>query len=296
MMRLKEMRAIAAPMASKIANAYIDFSKMTTLVVGLKFDIEGREVIGYGFNSNGRYGALGLLNERFGPRLVEASKVDGGKKLVNDTSGLICPFKCWDALMTNEKPGGHGERSVVVGTLDMAIWDAVAKAQNAPLWKLLSEQYNGGAHDNSVAVYAAGGYYYPGKGLKGLQDEMLSYIDRGYTNVKMKIGGLPTPGVCAARAGGQTVPEGALELDESRIRAVLDVLPPGSKLAVDANGRFDLQTAIRYGKMLQPFSDKIMWYEEAGDPLDYQLQADLSSKMDEIGSTIPMATGENLFS
>jgi D(-)-tartrate dehydratase len=35
--------------------------------------------------------------------------------------------------MTNEKPGGHGERSVAVGTLDMAVWDAVAKVEEKPL-------------------------------------------------------------------------------------------------------------------------------------------------------------------
>ena len=62
------------PIASSIRNAYIDFSKMTTSVVALVTDAvrEGRRVVGYGFNSNGRYGQGGLIRERFVPRIMEA--------------------------------------------------------------------------------------------------------------------------------------------------------------------------------------------------------------------------------
>ena len=45
---------------------------------------------------------------------------------MNKTENLD-PAKKWNRMMTNEKPGGHGERSVAVGTIDMAVWDAVAK-------------------------------------------------------------------------------------------------------------------------------------------------------------------------
>ena len=75
-------------------------------------------------------------------------------------------------MMKNEKPGGHGERSVAVGVLDMAVWDAVAKIEGKPLYRVLAERYRGGEIDERVFVYAAGGYYYPDKGLKGLQDEL----------------------------------------------------------------------------------------------------------------------------
>ena len=90
--------------------------------------------------------------------------------------------------MTNEKPGGHGERSVAVGTLDMAIWDATAKIAGKPLFRMLAEQ-KGREANPRVFVYAAGGYYYPGKDYGALRAEMRGYLDRGYTVVKMKIGG-----------------------------------------------------------------------------------------------------------
>lgn len=45
----------------------------------------------------------------------------------------------------------------------MAVWDAVAKIEGKPLYKLLAERYRNGVADDKVWVYAAGGYYYPGK-------------------------------------------------------------------------------------------------------------------------------------
>src|SRR3546814_3589645 len=83
--------------------------------------------------------------------------------------------------MTNEKPGGHGERSVAVGVLDMAVWDAAAKIAGVPLYRLLADRYRGGEADDRVFVYAAGGYYYPGKDQEGLRNEFRRYLDLGYT-------------------------------------------------------------------------------------------------------------------
>lgn len=268
-MRILEIREKTVSMASAIANAYIDFSKMTCSVVALITDVvrDGKPVVGYGFNSNGRYGQGSLMRERLLPRLMAADP----KTLVDDTGENLDPFRIWRTLMTNEKPGGHGERSVAVGTIDMAVWDAVAKIAGKPLYLLLADRYHGGKADSKVWVYAAGGYYYPGRDLTALKDEMRGYRNMGYQVVKMKIGGVP------------------LEEDIRRIEAVIEVVGDGKFLAVDANGRFDLETAIAYGKAMKPYG--LFWYEEAGDPLDYALQAELSRHYPN-----PMATGENLFS
>jgi D(-)-tartrate dehydratase len=268
-MRIVEIREKTVSIASAITNAYIDFSKMTCSVVALITDVvrDGKPVVGYGFNSNGRYGQGALMRERFFPRLMAANP----KSLVDEAGENLDPFRIWAALMTNEKPGGHGERSVAVGTIDMAVWDAVAKIAEKPLYRLLADRYRGGQADDKVWVYAAGGYYYPGKDMTALQNEMKRYRDLGYQVVKMKIGARP------------------IDEDVRRVEAVLAVVGDGKFLAVDANGRFDLDTAIAYGDALKPYG--LFWYEEAGDPLDYALQAELSKHYD-----LPMATGENLFS
>ncbi|SDC82411.1 L-alanine-DL-glutamate epimerase [Variovorax sp. CF079] len=268
-MKIIDIKEETKPIKSNIRNAYIDFSKMTLSLVAVVTDVirDGKPVVGYGFNSNGRYGQGSLIRERFRPRILEADPAS----LIDDKHDNLDPHKIWAAMMTNEKPGGHGERSVAVGTIDMAVWDAVAKIERKPLYQLLAERYGSGRAERKVFVYAAGGYYWPGQGIEGLEREMRSYLDRGYSVVKKKIGGA------------------SLAEDRKRIEAVLRLLGPGQKLAVDANGRFDLKTAIEYAKALSEYD--LFWYEEAGDPLDYALQAELAQHY-----RGPMATGENLFS
>src|SRR6201991_1860253 len=267
--RIIDVREVTKPISSPIRNAYIDFTKMTTSLVAVVTDVmrDGRRIIGYGFNSNGRYGQGGLIRERFAPRILTAEPTS----LVNDAGDNLDPHKIWATMFTNEKPGGHGERSVAIGTIDMAIWDAVAKIEGKPLFQLLADRYGNGTPDKKIFVYAAGGYYYPGQSHDQLKDEMRSYIDRGYTVVKKKIGGA------------------SLDEDLRRIDSILSVLGDGQKLAVDANGRFDLATAVRYAKALSQYD--LFWYEEAGDPLDFELQATLRNYYKN-----PMATGEDLFS
>src|SRR5215213_10779323 len=185
-MKIVDVRQTTVPIASTLKNAYIDFSKMDVSVVALVTDVkrDGRRVVGYGFNSNGRYGARGLLQDRFIPRLMEADP----QSLLTDDGENLDPHRIWSTLMTGEKPGGHGERSVAVGVIDMAVWDVVAKIEGKPLYRLLADRYRGGKHDEHVFVYAAGGYYQPGKDISALQDEMRGYLILGYDVVKIKIG------------------------------------------------------------------------------------------------------------
>jgi D(-)-tartrate dehydratase len=268
-MKILEIREKTIPISSPIRNAYIDFSKMTLSLVAVITDVmrDGKPVVGYGFNSNGRYGQGSLMRERFIPRILQADPTS----LVDETGANLDPHKIWNCMFSNEKPGGHGERSVAIGTIDMAVWDAVAKIAGKPLFQLLAERYGDGTVNRDIFVYAAGGYYHPGQNLEALKDEMRSYLDRGYTVVKKKIGGA------------------SLDEDLRRIDAVLSVLQDGQKLCVDANGRFDMDTAIAYAKALSQYD--LFWYEEPGDPLDFELQAVLRNYYDK-----PMATGEDLFS
>jgi L-alanine-DL-glutamate epimerase-like enolase superfamily enzyme len=267
--RIVDIREKTGALATTMRNAFIDFSQMTISLVAVVTDVvrDGKPVIGYGFNANGRYAQGGILRERLIPRILKADP----KSLLDAAGDNIDPFRVFAAMMTNEKPGGHGDRAVAVAALDMAVWDAVAKIAEKPMWKLLSERFNKGHADAKVLVYPGGGYYYPDGNMQKLKDEMQSYLDAGYSVVKMKIGAAD------------------LATDVKRIEAVIDVVGDGAKLAVDANGKFDLATAIAYGKAMAPYG--LFWYEEAGDPLDYALQAELAKHYG--GS---FATGENLFS
>ncbi|MBE3001378.1 mandelate racemase [Nocardiopsis sp. HNM0947] len=268
-MKIVSAHAGTIPISSSMRNAFIDFSTMDCTVLALVSDVvvDGEPLVGYGFSSNGRYNATAILNQRILPRLQNAPAEE-----LLDAGGGLSPARAWDVMMRNEKPGGHGERSVAVGVADMALHDLAAKAAGVPLYRWISDHYGDGAPDEDVFVYAAGGYYAPGKTTADLQDEMRGFLDAGYEVVKIKIGGAD------------------LAQDLERIEAVIDVLGgDGSRLMVDVNGKFDLDTALEYGRAIDRYG--LFWYEEVGDPLDYSLNAALSERYRN-----PIATGENLFS
>jgi D(-)-tartrate dehydratase len=267
--RIVDVRERSISLRSEIRNAWISFAEMDTSVVAVVTDVvrDGRLVVGFGFNSNGRYAASGIIRRRLIPRLLAAAP----ETLLDPAGENFDPQRIWETMMRNEKPGGHGERSVAVGAIDMAVLDLVAKIAGEPLYRHLAERSGSGEADEDVFVYAAGGYYYPGKGVRQLQDELRGYLDLGYTVVKLKIGGAP------------------LAEDLARVEAAIAVVGDGARVAVDANGRFDLATALAYAEALEPYG--LFWYEEAGDPLDFELQARLAEAY-----APPLATGENLFS
>ena len=268
-MKISSISEQTVSIASPIRNAVIDFSSMTISTVRIETDrmVDGKPLVGYGFTSNGRYGQSGILRERIIPRLLAAKP-----EALQDESGInLDPFKCWSVMMQNEKPGGHGERSVAVGAIDMAIWDLVAKVERMPLYRLLANRYNDGVADPTVKVYAAGGYYYPGEEEAKLQEELRGYLNMGFSAVKMKIGGAD------------------LATDLKRIEAALSVIGNGSALAIDANARFDLNTALAYAEAIEPYG--LRWYEEPVEVLDFDALSVVAE-----ASTTPIATGENIFS
>ena len=268
-MRIIDIREAAIPIKSELKNSSIDFSEMTTSVVAVITDVvrQGKKVVGFAFNSTGRYACGAQMRARFIPRILKADP----KSLINDAGDNFDPEKILAVMMQNEKSGGHSERSVGIGTIEVAIWDAIAKIEGKPLHRVLAERYNGGKVQDKVFCYVGGGWYAPGKTTKDLQDEMRRHLDAGYTMVKMKVGGM------------------ALADDVARVEAVKSLVGNRGELAVDANSKFGREEALSYAKALSPF--KLRWFEEPCDPLDYATLTEISDNYD--GA---LSTGENLFS
>jgi L-alanine-DL-glutamate epimerase-like enolase superfamily enzyme len=268
-MRILDIRETAVPIHSRMSNSSFDFSEMTTSVVAVVTDVKrnGRPVVGFAFNSTGRYACGGPMRARFIPRILEADP----DTLLDATGENIDPEKVLACMMQREKAGGHSERSIPIGTIEVAVWDAVAKIADKPLHRLLAERYNDGRVAEKVFCYVGGGWYAPGQTFADVQDEMRRHLDAGYTLVKMKVGGLP------------------LADDVRRVSAVLEVVAPRGKLAVDANCKFGRDEALAYARALAPLG--LAWFEEPCDPLDYALTAELAATY-----APPLATGENLFS
>ncbi|MCY1209781.1 D(-)-tartrate dehydratase [compost metagenome] len=269
-MRITAIRETAIPLQGNLSNSLVNFAEHTVSLVALVSDTvrNGRPVIGYAFDSIGRYAQPGLLRERFIPRLLAAPP----QALLNEAGTAFDPGRASAVMMRNEKPGGHGDRAAAVGALELAFWDLNAKLRDEPAYRGIARHVGRAAGDGAAQVYAAGGYYYDGgDAVRRLKDEFRAYRDQGFVKFKMKIGGA------------------TLSEDLARIDAALAVAGEGANLAVDANGRFDLETALAYARALEPYG--LRWYEEIGDPLDYALNSRIAQSY-----AGPIATGENLFS
>lgn len=264
-MRIVEIRDRTVPI-SRYADPSLPSGGLTTTLVAIVTDVhrDGAPVVGYGFTSIGRFGQSGLIRERFAPRLLAAKPDDLG----GDT---LDPVRAWDCLMQDEKPGGHGERPVAVGALDMALWDAAAKIAGEPMYRTLARRVGRAPVETPIPVYAGGGYYFPSDDVARLADEVRGFLDQGYTRVKIKIGSRP------------------LSDDLKRIEAVLALLPSGDHLAVDAMNRYAPDIAIDVGHALAPY--RLRWFEDVCDPLDYEGHAALARAY-----APPIAAGEAIFS
>jgi L-alanine-DL-glutamate epimerase-like enolase superfamily enzyme len=268
-MRIIDIRERAVPLRSQLRNSSFDFSEMTTSIVAVITDVQrdGRPVVGFAFNSTGRYACGAQMRARFIPRVLAADP----DALLDDAGTNLAPEKILAAMMQREKSGGHSERSIPIGTIEVAVWDAVAKIAGEPLHRVLARRFNGGACADKVFCYVGGGWYWPGQTVADLKDEMRRHLDAGYTMVKTKVGGLP------------------LAQDLRRVEAVLEVTGMATTLAVDANAKFGRDDALAYAKALAPYG--LRWFEEPCDPLDYELLAEIAAVY-----APPLATGENLFS
>ena len=176
-------------------------------------------------------------------------------------------------MFTNEKPGGHGERSVAIGTIDMAVWDAVAKIEGKPLFQLLADRYGDGTAEPQGLRLRRRRLLLPGQGPRQAARTRCAATSTAATRWSRRRS--------AARRSTRTC---------AASTSILSVLQDGQKLCVDANGRFDLDTAIAYAKALSQYD--LFWYEEAGRPA--RLRA--AGRRCATTTTNPMATGENLFS
>jgi L-alanine-DL-glutamate epimerase-like enolase superfamily enzyme len=270
-MRITDIRELAVPLEGNIANAVVSFAEHDVSLVAVVSDVvrNGRSLIGLGFDSIGRFAQSGILRDRMIPRLKAADP----HSLLNDSGDYFDPAKILATIMRNEKPGGHGDRAAAAAAIELAVWDLNAKLADEPAYVTIARHFGFGlpAELPGVGVYAAGGYYYPPDSRQTLAAELRAYQDLGFSAFKMKIGGAP------------------LEEDLSRIETALSIAGDGSRLAVDANGRFDLQTALAYGDAISAYN--LRWFEEAGDPLDFDLNRQITDAY-----AGPVATGENLFS
>lgn len=268
-MRIVHVVEASVPLEGAVANAVVSFAGHDVSLVALVSDVrrDGRPVVGFGFNSIGRFAQGGILRDRMVPRLRAAAP----DALLDAAGDRFDPARVLATIMRDEKPGGHGDRAGAAGAIELAVWDLNAKLADEPAHATIARAFGRPSGSGPVAVYAAGGYYHRAGSGRTLRDEFRAYRDLGFDAFKMKIGGA------------------SLVEDLGRIEEALAIAGSGHRLAVDANGRFDRATALAYARAIAPYG--LRWYEEAGDPLDFALNRAVVAAY-----SGPVATGENLFS
>jgi hypothetical protein len=235
--RIVELREKTVSFKVNIRNAVAAVSELSASVVAVVTDVvrNGKPVIGFAFSSTGRPAPTLQIRNRFIPRLMDAVP-----PAVLDRAGFD-PEHLSQAMATPEKPGGDAERSVGI------------------------------AFDERVFCYVGCGWYAPGKTTDDLKDEVKSYLDRGFTLIKIKIGGAP------------------VTEDVRRVEAALSVAGDGANLAVDANCGIPAERIDDYARALRGYG--LRWFEEPAHPHDYK---GIAAFVAEYGQ--PVATGENLCS
>jgi hypothetical protein len=104
-MKILAIHERTVSLASPMRNASVAYDAMTASALAIVSDqrINGEPVIGYAFDSIGRYGKGGLLRERFIPRVLAAPP-----DTLLDSDGIIDPDAVFTVLMRNEKDGCLG--------------------------------------------------------------------------------------------------------------------------------------------------------------------------------------------
>jgi L-alanine-DL-glutamate epimerase-like enolase superfamily enzyme len=172
------------------------------------------------------------------------------------------PGEIWQPLWEHlHEAGGGGITTIALAGLDLALWDAEARAQGAGVADLI------GRRRPDARVYGSG------VNLHYSQDELLAqvqrWIDAGFSAVKIKVGR----------------PDLAEDVD--RVGAVRELLGPGRALMIDANQRWDLDRATRSIRALSAFD--LAWIEEPLRADDLAGHAELARRIE-----VPIAVGENL--
>ena len=263
-LKLKSIRALSIHLNLEISNASFSFREMSTAIVGVMLHTDKGPVVGYAFNSTGRYSCASAINERFGPRLLSTNNSH-----LLDSDGLIDPSRIIRACLSGEKPGGDLERSMAIGAIEIASWDALSKYLNCPLHQLLSRRFGNGESLGDVPCYVGGGWYKREESDTSLEREVERYLDLGYEVVKVKVGR-------------------DLQDDRQRVERVLRLFSDPTYLAVDANCGLGSDVAS-YARVFSQFG--LRWFEEPVHPLAYrELNRFIANYQ------MPVATGENCFS
>jgi len=198
-----------------------------------------------------------------GPRVVQTILEQEARPILTGKDPAFPKRLRAELWKATEYQGVQGLGQFAIAAVDIAIWDILGKAAGLPVYKML------GAYADSVPAYSMCGWYFDNDGdLSQFKQAVAAAFDEGFPAVKIKVG----------RAD--------LRDDTRRIETALTIAGKDRRVMVDANQVFNLNEAIRRGRIYQQMG--CYWYEEPMPPYDHVAYAELARELD-----IRIATGEN---
>jgi L-alanine-DL-glutamate epimerase-like enolase superfamily enzyme len=248
-----ETDVLRFPPGRLFSDAIHDFGKESGGVV-LRLQADAG-VTGWAYSSFGTIGG--------GPRVLEAILQNEVKPVLigkDPSFPKRLRSDLWKAL---EYAGVQGITQFAIAAVDVAVWDILGKVAGLPVYKML------GAYADRMPVYSMCGWYYENDAdLAQFKQSVSSAIEEGFEAVKIKVG------------------RSSVDDDVSRITAAQTIAGKGRRVMADANQKFNLNEAIRRGRVYQQMG--CFWLEEPLAPQDHAAYGELARELD-----IRIATGEN---
>ena len=150
-----------------------------------------------------------------------------------------------------------------IAAVDIALWDALGKALNTPVYRLMD-----GIRDR-VPVIAIGGYLRKGATLATLEEEIEYYKAEQISGMKLKVGSL------------------SVEEDIERVRLARRVGGSGFHLCTDSNQAWTTQEALEFARGVMDLN--LAWLEE---PVRWYEQIDGNAEVRSVGIPVNAGQGE----
>lgn len=166
--------------------------------------------------------------------------------------------RLWEGV---HEAGGGGVTTIALAGIDLALWDLRARRAGVGIPELLGRR-----HARQPAYGSGVNLHYS---LAELEAQVRRWVEAGFSAVKVKVGR----------------PDPAEDVD--RLAAVRAVLGPDRGLMIDANQRWDLESASRSLEMFAQFAPD--WIEEPLRADDLAAHRELRRR-----TAIRIAVGENL--
>ena len=187
----------------------------------------------------------------------------------------------WERLRVSGIFGGAqgGQYITALSGIEIALWDLAGKALGLPIYQLL-----GGKFRDKVRIYCDSDMEDP---TGPESDRKLPWIkDQGFTAMKIDLDDATDPN----RFDRVNWTANNAEVDRMVrwVKHVRESIPKQMELACDMHGRYDLGTAKRAAKELEPF--RLLWLEEPVPPENIDAMTDVRHS-----TSTPIACGENLY-